>query len=257
MNAMLPSVKPARTYAILKNMTNFMTAVDALIDRPAGTDAFGVMYGEPGLGKSYSTVYASKEVDAILIQVDESFTAKELLVAILTECGIDKPKGTIAALSKMATLQLGDQRRRPLIIDEADKLVDKGLIEYVRGLHDKAGVPVLLVGEEMLGQKLERVPRLHSRITQWIPAQPCDLADCRKLASVFVPNATVAEELLDHVRIECKGKARLVVNTLNKMSDWARNNGLSELGRTNYRGDIFTGKTPKREAVRFEPGVRP
>lgn len=255
MNAHTPSVKPAATFAALKNITLFIGAVHALIDRPPNVEGFGVMYGESGLGKSYSTIYARNKTDAILVEVGESFSKGELLRSILRESGIAKPKGTIASLTRDVIMTLGDDRRRPLIIDEADKLVDKGMIEIVREIHDKSQVPVLLVGEELLPKKLQAIERVHNRVTEWVPAQRCDLEDCRKLAAMFLVHATTTEDLLDHVRRECDGRARRIVTTLNKMTTWARNNGVGALNRDNYKGDIFTGKPPVRPQAPRVPGV--
>ncbi len=67
-----------------------------------------------------------------------------------------------------------------------DKLVDKGMIELVRDINKAAQVPVLLVGEELLPQKLEQYERVHNRVLEWVLAQPCDLADARAQANLLL-----------------------------------------------------------------------
>lgn len=146
---------------------------------------------------------------------------------------------------------LGDEARRPLIVDEADKLVDKGLIEIVREISEASQVPVLLIGEEQLPQKLAQVERVHNRVLDWYGAEPCDLSDCKLLAKIFLANATITDELLETVRHKGEGRARRIVVTLSGMADWARNQGVKTLDGKTYSGQIFTGEAPKPRSRSF------
>jgi DNA transposition AAA+ family ATPase len=139
-----------------------------------------------------------------------------------------------------------DDPARPLIIDEADKLVDKGMIELVRDINKAAQVPVLLVGEELLPAKLEKYERVHNRVLEWVLAQPCDLEDARTLARFLYPKLSITDQLLDRFREETGGKARRIATTLNEAAAFAANSGAGTLDIDNYSGRIFTGESPKR-----------
>ncbi len=249
MNNDTPAVKSSGTLAGLKNVLNCYNLVNRLIDRPSGVPGLGVMHGESGIGKSYATIYAQNKTRAIRVEVGESWTKAVFLKAVLREGGVPDPKGTVASLAEQAIMLLGDDPRRPLIIDEADKLVDKKMIELVRELHEHSQVPILLVGEEQLPKKLMLIERVHNRVLDWLPAARCDLEDCRKLAVIFLPGVVIDDALLDHVRLEGDGRARRIVVTLTNMAEWARNRGLKAVDRGTYDGRIHTGRPPARRDV--------
>jgi len=143
---------------------------------------------------------------------------------------------------------LGDHPHRPLIIDEADKLVDKGLIEIVREIYEHAQCPVLLIGEELLPKKLLRVERVHNRVLEWFPAVPCDLADARHLANLYLKGVSISDKLLDTVRAAAKGRARRIVVTLDGMAAFARTRALKEIP-DNWDGPLCTGEPPQRRGA--------
>jgi hypothetical protein len=84
---------------------------------------------------------------------------------VVAELGIGNARGTIGTMMLTAIRILKDDPNRLLIIDEADKLVDKGIIELVRDIYKGAKVPVLLVGEELLPEKLARYERCENRVS--------------------------------------------------------------------------------------------
>lgn len=231
--------------AALKNVAGFMQLVIKLQQRGPHLPNLGVMHGASGLGKSYASIYVQNKTRAVRVEVGESWNRKSFMRAVVRECGDADPKGATADLVEQAIMLLGDQPDRPLLIDEADKLVDKGLIEIVREIAEKSQVPVLLIGEEQLPQKLARVERVHNRVLDWYPAEVCDLEDCRKLAAIFLPSASIDDALLEIVRQKGEGRARRVVVTLTGMSEWARNAGVRDLTPENYSGAVYTGEAPK------------
>lgn len=247
------AVKPPKR-AALKNVAACMALTRKLLDRPAEMDRLGVFFGPSGYGKTYASIYVRNKTRARLVEAGASWDRKTFLGAVLTECGVSGAKGTIAALTQQAINALGDEPGRPLIIDEADKLVDRGMVEIIRELHDKSRAPVVLIGEEALPRKLEAIERVHNRVLLWEPAQPCDLEDCRKLATIFLPEHAITDGLLDQVRAQASGRARRIVTTLTNMEDWARAHGVRALDEASYTGGFFTGAPPRRvlpEAEKF------
>lgn len=238
------TVKPG-SLAPLKNVAGFMSLVAKLQHRGPHLPNLGVMYGHSGLGKSYASIYAQNKTRAVRVEVGESWNRKTFVRAILLECGVANPKGSTADLVAEAIGILGDEPNRPLIIDEADKLVDKGLIEIVREISEASQVPVLLIGEELLPQKLARVERVHNRVLDWYGAEPCDLSDAKLLAQIFLNGVKISDDLLETVRVKGEGRARRIVVTLSGMGDFARNSGVRELDVKTYSGSLFTGEAPR------------
>ncbi len=247
MSETVEKVKPG-SLALLKNVAGFMILVKKLQERGPHLPNLGVMYGPSGYGKTYASIYAQNKTRAVRVEVGESWARKNFVRAILLECGVADPRGSTADLVAQAIGILGDEPSRPLIVDEADKLVDKGLIETVREISEASQVPVLMIGEEALPDKLARVERVHNRVLDWYPAEPCDLQDAKALARIFLPGVEIADDLLETVRLKGGGRARRIVVTLSGMADWARNAGAGSLDSKSYSGGIFTGEAPKRGA---------
>ncbi|MGX7745904.1 DUF3164 family protein, partial [Rhodopseudomonas parapalustris] len=167
----------------LKNVASFMTLTLRLQSREPHLPSFGVFYGPSGFGKTEASIYAQNKTNAVRVELGETWSIKKLLQELLFELRI-QPKGTIPDLADQVKAALGDDPRRPLIIDEADKLLRKGgMLEVIREIGDVAGCPVILIGEEMLPDKLAVHERFHGRVMDWTAAEECDQDDVAALAS--------------------------------------------------------------------------
>jgi DNA transposition AAA+ family ATPase len=240
MNAPTPSVKG--TVALLKNVSACMEAMERLRDRGPGRPGLGVFYGHSGFGKTYSAIYVQNKTRAARVEVGDSWTRKVLLEKLCAELNVET-RGTIAQLVDRVVSTLVDDDR-PLIIDEADKLCDKGMIEMVRELQEASGAPVLLLGEEKLPTKIAEVERVHNRVLVWEPAQPCDLEDTRSLARLTSP-VDIADDLLERIRAQSQGRARRIVVNLDLVTECARNIGQKTMSAADFKGSFYTGSTPR------------
>lgn len=230
------NLQPTTSFAALKNVMIMMNMVQRLQDRGQHLPGIGVMHGFSGYGKTYAAIYASNKVSAVRVEIGDSWSKKTLLTAILRELGVQRPTGTIPMLAEAAIMRLAEPGHPPLIIDEADKLCDKGMIEIVRELHESAQVPVILIGEEALPAKLEASERTHNRVLEWAQALPCDLEDTRKLAGIFCRSLTLADDLLEAVCQQSQGRARRVVTNLDRIAHWAVGVGATQIDRQIYTG---------------------
>lgn len=237
---------PTTSFAALKNVILLIQLHQRLKDRGPHLPGIGVMHGYSGYGKTYAAIYLANKTGAARVEIGDSWTKKTLLMAILKELGEPRPKGTIPSLAETAIEKLAMPGHPPLIIDEADKLVDKGMIELVREIHESAQVPVILIGEEALPTKLERSERAHNRVLEWVAAQPCDLEDTRKLAHIFAPNLSLSPDMLDLIRAQSQGKARRIVTNLDRIKEWAFEAGASEITASAYGGGFQPTSAPPR-----------
>jgi DNA transposition AAA+ family ATPase len=245
------TARPHHGPVALKNVASFMAMTMRLIERPPHLPGFGVCHAPSGYGKTYASIYAQNKTRAIRVEVGDSWTRRTFLRAILREFGENvRERAPIADLSERAIAALGDDPGRPLIVDEADKLVDKGMIEIVRELQESSGAPVILIGEEKLPAKLLTVERMHNRVLDWFPAQPCDLDDVRELARAFVPKVKIAEDLMEAIRAQSGGRARRIVVNLAHAAELARNTSASSLDLKSWGADrFFTGEPPTPRQV--------
>jgi DNA transposition AAA+ family ATPase len=237
------AVNPRGTVAILKNVAACMEVMDRLRNRGPGRPGLGVFYGHSGYGKTYSAIYVQNKTKAARVEVGDSWSRKVLLEKICQELHVE-PRGTIAQLTDRVVETLVDDDR-PLIIDEADKLCDKNMIEIVRQIQEESGAPVLLLGEEKLPAKISLVERVHNRVLVWEPAEPSDLEDTRALAKLLCPSIAIADDLLERIRRESQGRARRIVVNLDLVTEAARNMGVAAMCSADFEGRFYTGALPK------------
>lgn len=247
MNAMPKPVNPGfGSVAPLKNVVECLAVAQKIIDRPAGVDGLGVFFGPSGFGKSKASQYVQNKHKALYIEVFDFWTRKVLVESILAELGVERPKGSIADMMRQILRLLQDDPNRLLIVDEADKLVDKGFIEYIRDIYKGARIPVLLVGEEKLPDKLKTYERCENRVSAFGMANPCDLGDAQALASIYQRQLRISDDLLSHIVKETSGVTSRVVTTLAEVGQFARTHQLSDIALEQYHGAIFTGRAPRR-----------
>jgi DNA transposition AAA+ family ATPase len=243
----------------LKNVASFMTLTMRLVDRAPHLPGIGVCHGHSGIGKTWASIYAQNKTGAIRVEVGDSWTRRTLLRNILREFGQTvKERWPISDMVDLVVAALGDDPKKPLFIDEADKLVDKGMIEIVRELQESSGAPIILIGEEKLPAKLLVHERVHNRVLDWFPAQLCDIADTRELAKAFEPKIVIRDDLLAAIVSSSAGRARRIVTNLAHAGEIARNGGLSALDLKAWGDDrFFTGEPPQtRHAEPFQRRVK-
>lgn len=244
-NAQKGKTDTAPRFAPLRNVAALSVLVERLRHRPPHLPGFGVFHGYSGYGKTYAAIYAQNTTGGPRVEVGDSWTKRTLLRALLKETGVHEPRGTIADLAEQLIMRLAEPGHPPVFIDEADKLVDKNMIELVREIHEGSQCPFVLIGEELLPQKLERSERAHNRVLEFVMAEPCDLDDARKLARALAPSVTFSDDLLQRLCAESEGRARRIVTNLDRCVEFARSHGLTALDGA-YEGEIYTGKSPVR-----------
>jgi len=239
------TVNTGQSLIVLSNVLAFVELAMLVKDRSPGLPNFGVFSGFSGYGKTYAAAYVRNLMRGIYVEVGSSWTAKTLATNILYELGITNPRGAVADLIEQIVRLLGDQPDRPLIIDEADKMVTKGYVEIVREIADKSQVPVLLIGEEALPQLLVRIERVHNRVLKFVQAQPCDVEDTKALANMILGDTPIEDALVLAVREKTQGRARRIVTKFANARDWAATNQPKDgLTLANYGALIATGDAP-------------
>lgn len=243
---------PVNTFSIapLRNVTILTNLVTKLVNRDRGLPGMGCFSGPSGYGKSVAVMYVANKCRAYGVQANSDWTRKHLCKVILREMGM-AAVGTIPEMIEAIGRELGASKR-PLIIDEADALVAKGLIETVRSIYEESGGTgvIILVGEEMLPLSLERWERVHSRMQIGMElAQPCSLDDCRHLAKIRCAGIAVADDLMDALCSAADGSARRAVGNLSDVRHSAQAADLHEIDLKQFLahgGKFSTGKSPVR-----------
>jgi chromosomal replication initiation ATPase DnaA len=229
--------------APLRNVAALVALIDRVQKRSHGLPGMATFYGPSGFGKTTAAVYAANRFQAYTVQIKSTWRSKKFCQAILQDLAI-KPAKTTADMVDQISEELA-RSGRPLLIDEADFLVGHGNIEIVRDIHESSGATVILIGEELLPQKLQQWERVHGRMLDWVAAQPGDIGDVGHLAPIYCPGIDVADDLRGYLLdVSARSIRRICIN-LERVGEFARVRGLTRIARADWgKGDFFTGQAP-------------
>ena len=215
------SIKP------LKNVAALVQLIKKVEGRHFGLPGMAVFYGPTGFGKSFAACHAAAAHNAIHVSVQKMWTKKTLLLAILRELSI-VPKKTMADMMMQVNEGLAISGRT-LMIDEADYAIERDMIELIRDMHDGSSMPVILIGMEMLPQKLKRWELVDGRIYNYRAAEPADLRDTDMLAQVYAAGISIDEPLLQRILEENKGSVRRISTDLVYVKEQSQLLGVSTM----------------------------
>jgi hypothetical protein len=242
---MTDTPSPVNAVAPLRNVVALMGGIDRAKERPAHLPGLVVMHGKAGRGKSWAAVAAMNSFRAYYAEVRSTWTRKHLAQVILAQMGLATTGSTPALVDRIGDHMLVSGR--PLIVDEADFLVQRGMIEIIRDIYEQSSAPVVLIGEEHLPEKLERWERVHSRVLEWITAEAADLADARALVGLYCAKVRVGDDLLEHVVRASDGSVRRICVNLDRIREAALAEAPEQASRA-WWGDraLYTGQPARR-----------
>lgn len=209
--------------APLRNVSGLVSLIDRLENRTPGLPGLGVFYGYSGFGKTTAAIYAANSCDAYQVQMKSTWTQKKLCQSLLQEMSIE-PAKTIADMVDQISEELA-LSQRVLLIDEADFLVKRSMIEIVRDIYESSGSPVVLIGEERLPRNLEKWERVHGRVLAWLPAEPACLEDVDLLAKIYAPEVDLDVNFQKLLLKESKHSIRRVCVNLELVSEYSKVHG--------------------------------
>lgn len=237
--------------APLANVARLRMLVEACQNRAPGLPGMGTFYGRAGLGKTTAGIYITNALDACHIEALPFGGVKTLLEMIVKELEI-RPAKSVAGLFEQAAGELA-RSGRPLLLDEADHLLTDRMIETVRRLHDVTGVPVILMGEELLPQRLQKWERVHGRMLKWVGAEPATLADVGHLVPIYAPDVEIADDLKRAVLATSRGSIRNVSTNLAAIREFANVRGLTRVALADWdTGGFHTGEAPHPREYRLK-----
>jgi len=213
-----------KVFTRTQNVKNFINMMNNLQNRAKGVPGMALLYGEPGLGKTQAVLWWVAQNDAIFIRSTNLMTGRWLLEDIVEELG-EIPNYKTSELFKQCIRQLKEDPKI-IIIDEVDYLAaDSKAIETLRDIHDKANVPIVLVGMGQADKKLMRYRHLYDRISEKLKFEPFINSDIKD----------IVEQLCEVEMTECAiryiysqtNRFRQIVKMINTAENIAKANGLS------------------------------
>ena len=216
-----------KVFVKTNNVKRFITMMNNLQNRAEGVPGMGLVYGEPGLGKTQAIKWWAFKNDAILIRCNQIMSARWLLKEILDYMSEIKPYSISDSFDEVIRNLI--LTPRVLIVDEVDYLtMDKNKsIEILRDIHDKTNVPVVLVGMTSANSRLKKFSHLYDRLSEIVKFERFSKTDIK----------TIIRELSEIAMTECAikyiysnyNRFRQIVKVINKAETVAKANGLSSI----------------------------
>ena len=216
-----------KVFVKTNNVKRFITMMNNLQNRAEGVPGMGLVYGEPGLGKTQAIKWWAFKNDAILIRCNQMMSARWLLKEILDYMSEIKPYSISDAFDEVIRNLI--QTPRVLIVDEVDYLtMDKNKsIEILRDIHDKTNVSVVLVGMTNAHSRLKKFSHLYDRLSEIVKFERFSKSDIK----------TIVKELSEIELTDCAikyiysnlNRFRQIVKVINKAETIAKANGLSSI----------------------------
>ncbi len=222
-----------KVFAKTSNVNAFVSAMTRLLKREDGIPGMSLLFGEPGLGKTRTTLWWCAQNDGVFIRTKKLMTGRWLLEEIVAELG-EAPMRRTSDLFRQAVDQLFE-RPRTLFIDEADYLAhDARVIETLRDLHDTTGTPLVLIGMDQADKKLMRFKHLYDRFSEIVRFHPLTDADVKSVAEQMA-EVKLSEDAVSYIHNQANRFRRVVV-WLYKAEAIAKANSLKEVTMQHLQG---------------------
>lgn len=216
-----------------RNVKNFIGLMNNLIDKSNEVPKMGLIYGDPGLGKTQTAVWWATKNDAVYVRAQNKMTCRWLLEKIVYELG-ESPSRKMADLIEQCITHL---RLKPqvIIIDEVDYLINRHrIVETLRDLHDLTGVPIVLIGMQEAKTKLGKYRHLYDRISEIIEFKPFSKDDLDVIVEEL-SEIKITDEAKE-IFFEKTNRFRQVIKGISLLENLAKTNGLHKIDVKQVKG---------------------
>lgn len=215
------------------NVKRFIGLMNNLIDKSNEVPKMGLVYGDPGLGKTQTAVWWATKNDAVYVRAQNKMTNKWLLEKIVYELG-ESPSRKMADLVEQCISHL---RLKPqvIIIDEVDYLINRmKIVETLRDLHDLTGAPVVLIGMQESKTKLGKYRHLYDRISEILEFKPFSKEDVEVIVEEL-SEIKISDEARE-IFFEKKNRFRQIIKGIALLENLAKTNGLLKIDTKQVKG---------------------
>ena len=215
------------------NVKRFIGLMNNLIDKSNEVPKMGLVYGDPGLGKTQTAVWWATKNDAVYVRAQNKMTNKWLLEKIVYELG-ESPSRKMADLIEQCISHL---RLKPqvIIIDEVDYLINRmKIVEALRDLHDLTGAPVVLIGMQESKTKLGKYRHLYDRISEILEFKPFSKEDVEVIVEEL-SEIKISDEARE-IFFEKKNRFRQIIKGIALLENLAKTNGLLKIDTKQVKG---------------------
>ena len=211
-----------------QNVKNFIGLVENLINKPKNIPKMGLVYGEPGLGKSQTALWLAYKYDGIYLRASNLMTGRWLLEEMVKE--LDEIPRFLTSDNFNIVVKKLKQNPQIIFIDEIDYLINNyKTIETLRDIYDETGCPIIFIGMGLAHRKLERYKHLYDRFSKILKFECFEVKDISQIISQlseiqFTPDA------VEYIHKKYY-RFRQIVQLINQMENFAKDNDLTEISK--------------------------
>lgn len=209
--------------------------MDNLQKTPSNVSKMALVYGAFGLGKSQTIMWWVTNNDAIYVRCNHNISPRWLLSEIVKELD-EVPCYTSQRLFEQIEEKL-KYNPKILVVDEIDYLFsNKHTIETLRDIHDKLGIPVLLVGMELADKKLQKYGHINDRIFAKLKFEKLSKEDFKEIIETL-SEVKFSDNAIRYITNR-NLQFRQIVKVITKAEQLANTNKLSEISEEIIKGVI-------------------
>lgn len=208
------------------NVRNFIGLVENLQNKPKNIPKMGLVYGEPGLGKSQTALWLACKYDGIYIRASNLMTSRWLVEEIVRE--MDELPRYLTSDNFNVVISKLIQKPKIIFVDEIDYLMNNyKSVETLRDIHDKTDCPIVFVGMGLAHRKLERYKHLYDRFSEIVKFETFGVNDIVQIIGQL-SEVTFTPESIEYIHKKYN-RFRQIVQLINQMEIFAKDNNLTEI----------------------------
>ena len=208
------------------NVRNFIGVVENLQNKPKNIPKMGLVYGEPGLGKSQTALWLACKYDGIYIRASNLMTSRWLVEEIVRE--MDELPRYLTSDNFNVVISKLSQKPKIIFVDEIDYLMNNyKSVETLRDIHDKTDCPIVFVGMGLAHRKLERYKHLYDRFSEIVKFETFGVNDLSQIFSQL-SEIPFTPESIEYIHKKYN-RFRQIVQLINQMEIFAKDNNLTEI----------------------------
>lgn len=209
-----------------QNVKNFIGLVENLQNKPKNIPKMGLVYGEPGLGKSQTAIWLACKYDGIYLRTSNLMTGRWLLEELVKK--LDEIPRFLSSDNFNICVKKLKQESKVIFIDEIDYLMNNyKTIETLRDIHDETNCPIVFIGMGLAHKKLERYKHLYDRFSEILKFEIFGVND---LVQIFnqLSEVEFTTETIEYIYPKYN-RFRQLVQLINQLEIIAKENNLSEI----------------------------
>lgn len=208
------------------NVKNFIGLVENLQNKPKNIPKMGLVYGEPGLGKSQTALWLACKYDGNYLRCSNIMTSRVLLEEFVKE--LDEIPRYLTSDNFNIVVKKLKANPQTIFIDEIDYLMNNSkTIETLRDIHDETGCPIVFVGMGLAHRKLERYKHLYDRFSEIVKFEVFSVADLKQIFEQLA-EVKITIDSIEYIHKKYN-RFRQIVQLINQLEIVVKENNLDEI----------------------------